>query len=296
MQLRKTGHREFFTRMVVLLLFISSIHPYAAAHHYIRINADFSYARDFVRAKTGAPFMENISLEQAQEGVGKGKAESFRSSNGWAPGIGVGYRYKGNKLWFIDAGIGAEYRYRVNPLYDIVDVQADAVDNMNLPYMGHHTWNNREACFQHVGVSVPVMAGVEWKNIYAMVGFRANVDIWGTAIEKGAYTLIADYERYMDPMRNIPGHGFVQNEPYKMTSGASVGWDVRVCAEVGYCLNGMADKRSFTSKAHTLYYLGAFVEYGVIGDASRYRPLLAGIRFTVLLPITEPNHCNCLGY
>lgn len=282
--------------MVVLLLSLfGSTHSYVIARNYIRLNADFSYVRDCSRANTGAPFIENVSLDETLGWVGHGRAESLSQSNGFAPGVGIGYRYT-HKWLLVDVGLGAEYRYRINRPYDIVEVKADAVDNTNLPYTGYHTWNGRETRMQHIGVSVPVMAGAEWKSLYAMVGFKANVDVWGMATEKGAYTLKGDYERFMDPLVNIPEHGFVQNEPYELSSSASIGWDVRVCAEIGYCLNGQSETRISRRKAEIRYYVGAFVEYGFIGAASRYQPLLAGIRLTALLPIPERKHCNCLGY
>lgn len=280
MHLLKTGYREFFTRKVVLLLLLfSGMQLCVYADHYIRVDAGFSYVRDMMDAKTGAPFIENISLSEVQEWIGKGKAESFRNSNGYAPSIGIGYRYTGKKLWFLDIGVGAEYRSRINPLYDITDVQQATVDDTNTPYIGHHTWNSREARLQHVGISVPVMIGVEWKHFYAMAGVRGNADIWGTSTEKGAYTLTGEYERYMNQLENIAGHGYVKDEPYELTAGSSFGWDVRACAEAGCRLN--------------LYYVGVFAEYGFFGTASRYRPLLAGIRLTVLIPLTEQKHCMC---
>lgn len=284
-------------RAVLGVLLLLTAMPCCVAGNYIRINADFSYARDLMRKGEGAPFIENIALDDARSWVGSGKHESLKSSNGFAPAFGIGYRYT-HRMLLVDVGLGVEYRYRINHPYDIEDVKADATDDTGMAYIGHHTWSDRETRFEHVGVTLPVMIGAEWNNIYFMAGVKAGVDIWGRSKEKGAYTLQGEYPYYGNAIFvNMPNHGFVDKVAYEEPSvPSSIAWNIRACAEVGYCISSLWTEKGFGRKARPRYYAGAFVEYGFAGANTNYRPLLAGIRLTALLPIPEPERCNCLDY
>lgn len=290
-------NRGWLGRMagVLLLLVAGVVFSYAHARHYVRVNADFSYARDNYRADRGPAFIEAVSLEEAQGWIGSGRTESLAASNGFAPALGVGYRFV-HKMFLLDVGLGMEYRYRINRPYDVSDVKKDAVDETNMPYVGCHTWNNRETRFQNLGITLPVMVGLEWRRLYAMAGVRANVDVWGTARETGEYSLRGDYEMFMNSFVNIPVHGFVADEPYRHSVALSMGWDVRVCAEIGYCLNGTDSRNSYRRKQQAQYYIGAFAEYAVVTAKEHYTPLLVGLRLTALLPVAEKPACKCLGY
>ena len=284
-------------RTSVLALFLVGMSlPCVANQHYIRVNADFSYARDCAPKEIGPVFIEQISLLDAQEWIGAGRAESLTASNGFAPGVGVGYRFKHNLL-LVDLGLGAEYRCLYNQPYDVNEVRAAAVDDTGLGYIGYHTWNSREARMQHIGMSMPVMIGVEWKSLYVLAGVRANMDIWGRSRETGAYTLKADYDYFMNTLVNVAGHGYVEDEPYTAPeTTVAFGWEIRACAEVGYCISTHMEGRRYQRKQQPRYYVGAFAEYGFAGSRETYRSLLAGVRFTAMLPLPEKQVCKCLGY
>ena len=131
-----------------------------------------------------------------------------------------------------------------------------------------------------------------WNNICVMAGVKANIDVWGRSAEHGNYTLVAEYDRYMDPFSNMPNHGFVTNEPYSCGQHAqSVSWNMRVCAEVGYCVYGGDDGR-YRRRESLKVYVSAFGEYGVIGKGS-YTPLLIGARVTMLVPLPKQKACTC---
>lgn len=280
--------RRFLSLCVLLCLFST-----VSGAHYIRFNADFLYARDFAGADAGTP--NTMSLSEAQAWIGSGKAEALLNSNGFAPAIGFGYRYTYRAL-MIDFGLGAEFRYTTDGPNAIVDLMAPATDDTGLAFAGYYTWNNRMVNMQHVGLQLPLMIGGQWNRIYVMAGVKANIDIWNRSSEKGNYTLWGDYGDFMDPIRDVPEHGFVTNEPYETAPvNGAIGWTIRACAEVGVCLNPQSGKNSYSRKPQPKYYIGAYAEYGFIGNQESYRPLLAGIRLTILLPLSEKRVCRCLG-
>lgn len=288
----------YYTRSICvgMLTLLGSIASGVYGRHYIRFNADLSYARDFATKGIDTPVGENISLDEALAWIGAGWSEPISNSNGFSPAVGVGYRYT-YKALIVDAGLGLEYRVRNNQPYEVTRVLANHVDDTGEPYIGAHSWTNRHTTMQNIGVHVPVMLGFEIKRIYAMAGVKANVDVWGSTKEKGYYSMTGKYIRFMDELENVPGHGLVSNEDYETSAVAKdIAWDVRACAEVGYCFYGDGKKVKFSEKGQPRYYVGAFAEYAFIGSEKHYLPLLVGVRLTALLPLPEAKKCNCLGY
>ena len=292
----KIGYRYVRINMLLLLL-LSSVSLSMRGEHYIRLNADFSYARDFAgKGVSATPIGSETSLDAAQAWIGAGTVEPLSKSNGFAPAIGVGYRFK-HKILIVDAGLGCEYRMRFNGLDSLAGVKAEHVDEWGETFIGTHSWTNRSAKWQNVGIQVPVMAGVEIKRFYVLAGIKANVDLWGTTREKGAYTMTGKYVRFMDELEDVPGHGLVSNEAYEMPAKKiGLWWDIRACLDLGYCIYGDGANKNKKQKIQPRYYVGAFAEYSFLGGNKQYLPLLAGVRLTVLLPLQESKECMCWGY
>lgn len=289
------GIREY-VRMGVLALFLACAYVSdCAARNFLRFNADFSYARDLSRVKSNPAYAGEMAPAEALAQVGSGRTEALTGSNGFAPAFGFGYRYM-YRAFVLDLGIGAEYRYCIDRPYDITDAKEAGIDSQQFPYIGHHYWTGRAVHSQRIGVTLPVMMGAEIKHVYFLAGVKAGVDIWGNSREKGAYSMQAEYERYMDVLVNIPGHGIVEKDPYTTDAVTmpSLAWNIRACAEIGYRF-GDAEGRKYNRKKVTpRYYIGAFAEYGFMGTSGAYLPLLAGIRLTALLALPEPRQCKCL--
>ncbi|MCR5050382.1 MAG: hypothetical protein K6A36_04795 [Paludibacteraceae bacterium] len=272
-------------KFIFIILILGAMSAVADNSHFVRVSADFPYARDMGGASVD---MSALSLQEAQDLMYIGNAEALERSNGVAPGIGVGYRYMRNHFLF-DIGLGAQYRHRWNRPYSIADIQAPSVDIEGYDYIGHHTWSNRSQTLQHVGVQLPLMLGAEWSGFYFLVGAKANVDLWGRRAEKGLYSLAGEYDRYIDPFSGMPENGFMAEEAYATNPvKMSLGWDVRVCAEMGYRIHHTA------RNTDPLWYMGLFAEYSVVSAAETYQPLLVGARLTILLPLPTRHACNCL--
>ena len=278
--------------VVILLVFfcVPSI-----ARNAIRFSMDFSYARDVSRTGVRVSDIHPITPSEAMEWIGSGRNEALSGSNGFSPAFGFGYRYM-NRLFVMDLGLGAEYRYCVNRTYGIMDASEGDVDTQQTNYIGHHYWTDRAVHTQHMGLTLPVMAGFEMKNICFMVGVKGGVDIWNISREKGSYSLQAEYERYMDWLINIPGHGIVEKDPYSMpaVNNAAMSWNVRACAEISYCFADSKGGNRNSQKMNPRYYVGAFAEYSFAGTKGAYLPLLVGVRLTALLQLPEPRQCKCL--
>lgn len=284
-------HRSVCVSVCMLLLSMSFLT--ARAEHFVRVSAEASYVHDFAPNDAVTP-NGTMSLDEARAWVGAGWSEPISKSNGWSPALGLGYRYM-YKALVLDAGVGLEYRVRNNQPYDILDVKAEDVDDTGEPYMGTHFWTNRHTTLQNVGIHIPLMVGFEVKRFYMLAGIKANIDLWGSTYENGEYTMTGKYTRFMDEWE-IDAHQLKSNASYETNAvGVGIGCNIRACGEVGYCVYS-GEKSKFNTKAAPRYNIGAFVEYSFVGTEKQYLPLLAGVRLTVLFPISEGKKCNCLGY
>ena len=286
--LYKVTYRRLCILLGTLLISLFGSYALAAGTHYLRWSANVGYVHDM-----GGKSTEITDLSEAQTLVGSGQTELLTKSNGIGSGIGFGYRYAYNHL-LIDIGLGCDFRYRANQVADILNVEQPAVDEEGYDYMGLHTWSTRKNIWQNVGLNLPVMVGGEWSSVYFLVGAKLNVNVWGRTQEKGEYSLSADYDRYMDPFSGMSNHGYVTDEPYACAPIAqSMSWDVRACAEVGYCFSG-AQSYSNRRSASPRYYLGAYAEYGIALNNKTYNSLEVGAKLTILLPIKAKEACMCL--
>ena len=262
-----------------------------AMHHYIRVSADFSYAREFANGGTAIDAADAMTYNAARSIVGSGMTEKGLSGNGFAPGIGVGYRLVYNHFLF-DVGLGAEYRQAWLRPTALTQVYEPAKDEQGYDYTGHHTWTERRCMIKHAGISLPVMLGGEWDKFYFLAGIKLNADIWGRSSEWGNYSLEADYDRYMNSFVDMPNHGYVSNEPYAdepVVLPSAV--QLRACAEIGYCVYG-AENGRYRKQRSTKVYVSAFGEYSVLGTADTYMPLLIGARVTALIPLPQKTKCT----
>ena len=273
----------------ILLLVSLCVYP---LDHYVRVSADFAYARD---CATGGLVWDNTTptgLKEAQALIGSGVMERGVSGNGLAPGAGAGYRLVHNHF-LLDVGVGAEYRQTWLRPNDVTNAYAEAKDEEGLAYVGHHRWTGRHAVQRHVGLNLPVMVGGEWDEWYFLVGVKGAIDVWGTYSERGLYSLDGTYDRYMDAFNGMPNHGFVTDEPYRTEPVApAMSMGLRVCAEAGYCVYGASDGR-YKKKETVKVYVSAFGEYGVLNSKDAYTPFLLGARATVLIPLPKRRECTC---
>ena len=262
-----------------------------AMHHYIRVSADFSCAREFANGGTAIDATDAMTYSTARSIIGSGMTEKGLAGNGFAPGIGVGYRLVYNHFLF-DVGLGSEYRQVWLRPTALTQVFERATDEQGYAYTGHHSWTERRSVMKHVGLNLPVMLGGEWEKFYFLAGVKLNADIWGRSSEQGYYSLEATYDRYMDPFTDMPNHGYVTNEPYTCDQVVlPMAVQLRACVEAGYCVYG-ADSGRHRRQKSTKVYVSVFGEYSVIGTPDTYMPLLVGVRVTALIPLPQKTKCT----
>lgn len=244
---------------LVLLFGLLSAIASMAQNHYIRLSPSVGFATDFATDK----------------------------SVGGAAEFGGGYRMDWNHL-AADVGVGVQYLNFHNRMPDMHS-DPPAFDEQNVPYVGHALWSQRNNVSNRIHINIPVMLGGQWEKIYFLVGAKVNLHVWGNLAEEGLYTYTGEYERYLEPLKDMPQHGFVTDEPYsKNNQSIDFGYDVRVAAEVAYSIYGEANARYNKPS----YFVGLFAEYSVLHPSDFY-PLVVGAKVTMLWPIKKRKQCMC---
>lgn len=248
--------------IIVLIVCLLSPRLIVAQDHYLRLSPTIGYAMDMAADK----------------------------SWGVAAEVGAGYRLQ-YKHFIFDVGVGGQYLNLHNQLPNIEE-QKPAVDIQNVPYTGLSFWSERNDVAHRILVNMPVMVGGQWNKIYFLVGANMNLHVWGRADEEGLYTYQGQYERYIQPLSSLPQYGFVTDEFYRKNQQViDFNYDIRVAAEVAYCVNAEKDV-AFNKLA---CYVGLFVEYSVL-HLSDFTPLVAGAKLTLLWRMKERKHCMCYNY
>ena len=179
-------------------------------------------------------------------------------------------------------------------------------------------------------LTVPLMIGGTWKDLYLLAGLKATWTLASSAKETAALWTAGDYQgRYYEWLEYMPNHGYHDFEPVESRQSVVLRrWDLRLSAEVGYSfrLGAYAGRKPLP-----LMRIGLFAEYGLVSlisgssDAprtetdwseylhvqtnhvyasgeskdSRANLLLYGIRLTFLFPVSDSptNHrCQCLPF
>lgn len=259
--------------IVILLMFLAvvSICGQGRSGNYLRLSFDAGYAAQ--------PQLES-------------KPSQVLSSNGALGAFSVGYRLK-KQAFLFDLGLGVGYTYYADGLVDSVYVMPQ-VDMEGESFIGHNLYTKRLNNTHSLSLQLPIMFGAQWDMIYFLAGVKLYAHIPMDAFESGAYSLLGEYDRFIDVFENMPTDGFVCNEPYEKELQMSAFMDARFCAELGILLNRVGGAAfDATSGTRMDIALSAFVECGVDFPAL-HLPVAAGVRLTMLFPMKQSSRCMCL--
>lgn len=253
-----------------MFLAVVSICGQGRSDNYLRLSFDAGYAAQ--------PQLES-------------KPSPVLSSNGALGAFSVGYRLK-KQAFLFDLGLGVGYTYYADGLVDSVYVMPQ-VDMEGESFIGHNLCTKRLNNTHSLSLQLPIMFGAQWDMIYFLAGVKLYAHIPMDAFESGAYSLLGEYDRFIDVFENMPTDGFVANEPYENALVIDNYVDIQFCAELGCWFSLTGGEYRGTSNLSVDACLSAFVEYGV-DIPMQHSPLAAGLRLAVLFELKKSSVCMCL--
>ena len=172
-----------------------------------------------------------------------------------------------------DAGLGvnsAKTRFKVPDaeyaLRNVIDSEGEVFDYV-------FDVKDRRDAYWVSSVQIPVMLGGQWGKFYFLAGAKFDMALLVGTNVKASISTIGKYERYIDPLRNIPSQGFVDNTPWEQNGIVSFKPGVTGSAEIGMRLGPVYHATGYdVPRQKVQYRIALFGDYGILdthreGDA-----------------------------
>lgn len=215
--------------------------------------------------------------------------------SGVAPALGLGYHFYADHF-VMDLGVNAEYAYHMAKSESVMmtvkmrDTEGELFD------LNATIADGKDLCHS-LNVNVPVLFGIEYGRVMAMVGPMIGVNVWGRTSTTSSVSTTATYSDLSESLYDMPNHQLCNNR--RVTSDPyGLSWNINVAlhAELGLRLGKMTRR---TIGTHNRFYLGVYAEYGFLnihrnvveGESVGYREAVDGVEFYVL-PSMVSNQMN----
>lgn len=179
--------------------------------------------------------------------------------NGFAGAqLSVGYLWQHNHL-LLNAELGASYKLHNADIADY-NIQKNMLDTEGMPFKYVGDVTGRKDNYQTVALRIPMLAGGEWDKFYFLAGFVPEFNLWGVSNANATLTTTGDYQRFYNPLTDMPNHGFY-NLPLTSKQNFTYNIDVLAHLEVGFVIT--SDDRDEKYK----YRISLFGEVGALNIA-----------------------------
>lgn len=209
--------------------------------------------RDFIYVTAAAGYQSLLNEDN-----------TIKDKGGAALELGVGYKLYYNHF-IMSVGLEGRYgMYKVSPSDNMLTFSM--VDSENDPFTMKAYINRRNDIIHAADIQVPLLFGVEFGHIYAMVGPKIGLNVYGSARTSAVVTTSATYDRFSDDFEGMPNHNLYENQPI-LSGRQSVSFrpQVYLAGEIGYRLGEVyTSTGADIPKPKTRYYIGAFFEYGFL--------------------------------
>jgi len=255
--------------------------------------------------------------------------DDLRSTHALLSGGGeAGFAYEWQREHLlVRTGVGYSFQCPSLKL-DSQWLEQDMLDTRGVPVVYRGLLDARtDRLFMHQ-LTIPLMVGGTWYGAYVLVGLKMSVALGTSARQDAALCTAGDYQgRYYEWFEDMPNHGYHDFEPVQTRHAVTLNrFDLRLAAELGYTfqLNPYSNRHP-----SPLLRAGLFAEYGIFNlhtrnstdprttadwtqylqvsmthiysseesNTSRAHLFLAGLRFTLLFPVTDgPStkvFCHC---
>lgn len=137
-----------------------------------------------------------------------------------------------------------------------------AVDDRDIPYTLALSVISRRDRSTTTDLRFPVLFGGMWQGWYVMAGAVPVLNIWGNTYQSAKYATEGIYDRYYEPLTDLPQHGFHDYEPVSSQGKIQFRFDVRLRGEVGYDFAVASPAHTTSSRQHLR--VGLFAEVGLL--------------------------------
>ncbi|MBQ6776706.1 MAG: hypothetical protein IJP52_00100 [Paludibacteraceae bacterium] len=251
-------------------------------------------------------------------------SSEIKAGPGFAPSIGVGYRYY-HTGFIMQLGVEGQYALWTNKL-NTSSLTMNMRDTEGDVFSMKASVNESKDRMHAINVNIPILFGYEYHRIYFLAGVGAGLNVWAQTSSHSSVTTMGDYERFIDPFVDMPNHGFTRGKSVDSKKyDVQMNLNLMLHAEIGARVDRFYKEKGADVPKHKYrMYVAAFADYGILnvhknkdyGQALSYNetseglqfyvvpamvssqlynkrvtPLTIGVKFTVLFELPKPKVC-----
>jgi hypothetical protein len=217
------------------------------------------------------------------------KSSKYGSSLGVAGGLGFTYELQTGKryqpLQFVfNTGVGATYGWTAfsKSTDTRQPMEKPQIDMENEEFTYFYYIRDRKDQYTNLAVHFPLMIGVQYHRIYALIGVKFYANMWTQTQTTAKLTTYGEYwntdhtKKIYDDIKDIPEYQFFTNEPLKKTRKTNFKLDADLSVEIGARLGVINYASGYDVPKRTLEYrIGAFLDYGLfdVHTSGKVEPL-----------------------
>ena len=287
-----------------------------------------AFSSSAVMAQRGAPQFPEFHFFTMSFGGGYSSlftnVEGAKVAGGGGATFGLGYEYVYRAFWL---SLGVEGQYLSSFMKpDLQNLEVPMFDTEGDPFTMTYRFDNWQDVTQAAYFNIPFMLGFNAGPVYAGVGAKFGLNLWGVGESKVKYTTSAQYDQFIGSFEGMPDHWLgeqvsepIGGKPSKLAFNPNVAIIAEVGAEI-YSQERTKKVLPFRMK------LGLYGEYGftnanknatdanpfVFGDPNpvilnttsyltsasmqgkSVNPFYIGAKLTLMFEMPVPQKCNCL--
>ena len=166
--------------------------------------------------------------------------------------IGAGYQWT-KKYFAINTGLEISFQHRVLGI-DNTQLSQAMLDSEGMPFVYNGDLKDRKDVMNALDINLPLLVGAKGKIGYILAGLKIGINGYTWTKQKGYYSTQGLYDRFYDPLVNMPNHGFHDYEETTTRNAHWLGINLKAAVEFGVIIP--------TKNEHLRVRLGLFGDYG----------------------------------
>lgn len=154
--------------------------------------------------------------------------------------IGVGYQWK-KQLFVLNTGAEVGFFHRALGIAD-TELSQDMLDTENMPFTYHGLLKDRTDMTNSLDINLPLLVGIEGERGYLLAGIKIGINGYTWFKQRGYYSTEGLYDRFYDPLVNMPNHGFHDFEETTSKNKLWMGVELLGSIDMGFIIRTENDK------------------------------------------------------
>lgn len=165
--------------------------------------------------------------------------------------IGAGYQWSKN-YFAINTGLEFSFQHRILGVSNAELSQA-MLDTEGMPFIYNGHIKDRTDVMNVLDLNIPILVGAKGNVGYILAGLKLGINSYTWTKQTGYYSTEGLYDRFYDPLVNMPNHGFHDYEAATTHNKGWLGLNLKASLEFGAIIP--------TKNEHLKVRLGLFADY-----------------------------------